>query len=101
MQDSYFLVPGGPRLPWEVVIALLLLRSVLLWLVIPAGIAAWLAYFAWAKRVSLGLCLGWFDLNLGAFLLVVVLKHFVSNPPLAWVPSSRMASGTYRYRILG
>ncbi|ANJ28384.1 hypothetical protein ATC03_18450 [Agromyces aureus] len=48
--------------------ALLVIRGVLLWILIPVGFVLWLVIFGWSARVGLGNFLGWLDLNLTAAL---------------------------------
>ena len=86
------------ELPASVALVLLTLRGLMLWLVIPFGFVAWLAYYSWARPASLGQCLGWFDLNLVAFLQRVVLKSFIPDPTASWVPSKKMSTVTHRCR---
>ena len=79
----------------EVALAILPLRGFLLWLVIPVGFVAWLAYFRWTRSASLRQCLKWFDLNLVA-LLQRLLKRSTIEPDVPWVPSRMMPSVTLR-----
>jgi hypothetical protein len=87
------------ELPGDVTIVLMMIRTPLLWLVIPSGIVAWAIYYWSARSVSLRQCLSWFDLNLIAFLQRVVLRYFVPNPTVDWVPSKKMSTVTYRFSI--
>ncbi|TFC04032.1 hypothetical protein [Cryobacterium sp. MDB2-33-2] len=87
------------ELPGDVTIALVMLRAPLLWLVIPSGIVAWVFFYSWSRSVSLRQCLSWFDLNLIAFLQRVVLRYFLPNPTVDWVPSKKMSTVTYRFNI--
>lgn len=77
--------------------ALLLIRGVLLWVVIPVAACAWLPAALWLRRrgVRLGHFLGWVDLNLIAFLARGALRPFFRAPP-AWVPADAMAEVTHR-----
>lgn len=84
-------------IPPEVAFIILTIRGVLLWLVIPMGFVAWLAYFWWAQSASLGQCLGWFDLNLLA-LLQRVLRRFIPYRTAWMLPSREMSSVTHRFR---
>ena len=83
------------NVPPEVVLVLLTIRGFLLWLVIPIGFVAWLTYFWWARSASLGQCLGWFDLNLVAF-LQRMLKRFIPRATARRVPSQQMSAVTHR-----
>ncbi len=49
-------------------LALMLVRGILLWIVIPIGFTLWLLVFCWTARVGLGEYLGWLELNLIAAL---------------------------------
>ena len=83
------------NIPPEAALVLLTIRGFLLWLVIPIGFVAWLTYFWWARAASLGQCLGWFDLNLVAF-LQRMLKRFIPRATVRRVPSNRMSAVTHR-----
>ena len=83
--------------PPEVALVLLTIRGFLLWLVIPVGFVVWLFYFWWARSASLGQCLGWFDLNLVAF-LQRVMKRFIPYPTVQTVPNQKMSTVTHRFR---
>ena len=89
--------PGPRRLPFVVALALLCLRGVLLWVVVPLGSLAWLAGWpAWhRRRVKLAQFLGWLDLNLIAVLERSLLRPFVKDP-LARVPLARAHEVTHR-----
>jgi len=73
--------------PAYVALVFLILRGFLLWFVIPYGFVAWLVYYWWERSASLGQCLGWFDLNLIAFLQLVVMKYFIPVAAAYWIPS--------------
>ncbi len=77
--------------------ALLLIRGVLLWAVIPLAACAWVPAALWLRRrgVRFGHFLGWVDLNLIAFLARIVLRPFFRVPP-TWVPASAMSQVTHR-----
>ncbi len=72
---------GGHR-AMPVVLALLLVRGVLLWLIVPVTVLCWLASWpTWRRRqVSLGQLLGWADLNLIALVDHTILRPFVKAP---------------------
>jgi len=88
------------NIPQEAALVLLTIRGFLLWLVIPIGFVAWLAYFWWARSASLGQCLGWFDLNLVAF-LQRMLKRFIPRATVQRVPSRQMSAVTHRVTSMG
>jgi len=86
------------ELPASIAVVLLTLRGLMLWLVIPCGFIAWLTHYWWARSASLGQCLGWFDLNLLAFLQRVVMRPVIPDPTANWVPSEKMATVRHRFR---
>jgi len=86
------------QVPASVGLVLLTARGYLLWLVVPYGLLTWLVYYWWARRASLGQCLGWFDLNLIAFLQRVVLRYFIPDPTAYWIPSKEMSTVNHRVR---
>lgn len=76
---------------------LLLIRSVLLWILLPLETCLWLALSPWAYRrgVGPGEFLGWADLNLIAFLQRLILRPlFPERQP--WVPVHAMPEITHR-----
>lgn len=85
------------NLPKEVMLTILPLRGFLLWLVVPIGAIAWIGYYRWARSVTIGQCLKWFDLNLIAF-LQRLLKRSERYPDAPWVPSRMMSSVTRQSR---
>jgi hypothetical protein len=76
---------------------LLFLRGILLWIVIPLAILAWLpaGYSLHRRGVSLGQFLGWVDLNLVACLERTILRPLF-RAPLPWVPARSIAAVTHR-----
>lgn len=76
---------------------LLFLRDILLWIVIPLAILAWLpaGYSLHRRGVSLGQFLGWVDLNLVACLERTILRPLF-RAPLPWVPARSIAAVTHR-----
>ena len=70
-------------------LALLILRGILLWIVIPLGFLAWVILTPWlhARRVTLGQFLGWDDNNLVAALERSVLRPLFRQPPQPWIPA--------------
>ena len=63
-------------------VAVLLVRGVLLWVVVPLAVASWLLLAIVLRRrgVTLGKFLGWVDLNLVAFLGRTILRPIVRAP---------------------
>ncbi|MFC9919811.1 hypothetical protein [Agromyces binzhouensis] len=84
------------------VFALLVVRGLLLWIVIPVGFIAWLL-FGWVLGVGPGQFLGWVDLNLIAA-LQRVLVHRVNGewpmPRVAFVPIGKLRSILHRVSVL-
>jgi hypothetical protein len=80
-------------------VALLLVRGVLLWIVVPLAFVCWLLLAIPLRRrgVTLGKFLGWVDLNLVAFLGRTILRPIVRRP-LNWVPVSEMPEVRHRLR---
>ncbi len=78
-------------------VALLVLRGILLWVVVPLAALAWLVSFNWLRGVSAGQFLGWIDLNLIAFLSRSILRPLFRAPP-PWIPVSQMSRVTHRLR---
>lgn len=78
-------------------LALLSLRGVLLWLLVPVVAMCWLAlaFPLRRKRVTFGRFLGWADLN-----LVAALEHSILRPlfrqPIQWTPARAMPDVTHR-----
>lgn len=85
------------------VLALLLVRGLLLWILIPIGFVLWLLVFGWIARVGIGAFLGWLDLNLLAA-LQRVLTHPVSGqlpmPRVEFVPVQRVQSVRHRVHLV-
>lgn len=78
-------------------VAFLVVRGVLLWLVVPAGVIWWLV--AWARfrsrRVRLGQVLGWLDLNLVAAISHTVFRPLLQQPARYWT-ADEMSTVTHR-----
>ena len=55
-------------------LALLVIRGLLLWILIPVGLVLWLFIFGWSARVGLGTFLGWLDLNLTVALQRILVQ---------------------------
>jgi hypothetical protein len=88
---------GSRQNPAVAGLACLLLRSLLLWVVVPLAVLAWVVAFGWLRRrgVTAGQFLGWVDLSLLAFLSRIILRPLFRDPPL-WVPASQMSEVTHR-----
>jgi hypothetical protein len=82
-------------------LALLCLRGVLLWIVIPLAVLAWLPVSVRLRRrgVKLGQFLGWADLNLMAFLERTILRPLFRSP-IQWTPMRVMPEVTHRVGAL-
>jgi hypothetical protein len=80
-------------------VALLLVRGILLWIVVPLAFVCWLllAIPLHRRGVTFGKFLGWVDLNLVAFLGRTILRPIVRTP-LNWVPASEMPEVKHRLR---
>jgi hypothetical protein len=76
-------------------VALLLVRGILLWIVVPLAFVCrlLLAIPLCRRSVTLDKFLGWVDLNLVAFLGPIV------RTPLSWVPVSAMPEVEHRLRF--
>jgi hypothetical protein len=85
------------RLPWVSGVAFLLLRSCLLWILVPGATLAWL--LAWPywhiKRVGCGQLIGWVDINLAAALQRSLFRPLVREP-LAFARISEASEVTHR-----
>ncbi len=80
--------------------AVLVIRGILLWLVVPLAAVSWVVLGPFTKA-SLGACIGWFDLNLVAFIQRVLLRPVVRRPPASWLPLTKMRRTTHRVALLG
>ncbi|GAA1822512.1 hypothetical protein [Agromyces salentinus] len=84
-------------------LALLVLRGLLLWILIPLGFVLWLVIFGWSARVGLGTFLGWLDLNLTAALqraLGLPVRGKGSKRSAEFVPMRLMQSVKHRIHIV-
>ena len=74
------------------VLLVLSFRGLLLWILVPLGLTAWLLGSPWflLKEVSPGKFLGWLDFNLGIALLRGPLRPFVAQSGVTWIPVSKM-----------
>jgi hypothetical protein len=76
---------------------LLLVRAVLLWIVVPVTLIAWLLMWPYlrARRVGAGQLLGWADLN-----LVATIEHTILRPlqpsPYPWIPLRALPTVAHR-----
>jgi hypothetical protein len=84
------------------VFALLVVRGLLLWIVIPIGFFVWLL-FGWILGAGVGQFLGWLDLNLIAA-LQRVLVHRINGewpmPRVASVPIGMLRSVRHSVSVL-
>lgn len=80
-------------------LAVLLLRGVLLWVVVPISALIWpvVATHLRRRHVTFGQYLGWVDLNLIACLQRTILRPLV-RAPSGWVPVSEMPHVMHRLR---
>jgi hypothetical protein len=78
-------------------LALLFIRGVLLWVVVPLSTIVWVFGALGFRRrgVTLAHFLGWVDLNLIACLQRTVLRPFFRSP-VPWVPGNAMPQVTHR-----
>ena len=84
-------------------LALLVVRGLLLWILIPVGFVLWLVIFGWSARVGLGTFLGWLDLNLTVALqriLVLPVRGKDSMRRAEFVPLRLMESVKHRVHIV-
>jgi hypothetical protein len=77
--------------------ALLLIRGVLLWLVVPLATLSWLVVRVGgrARAITLGQFLGWMDVNLIACIQRTIVRPLVRFP-VDRVPASDMRQVTHR-----
>lgn len=84
-------------------LALLVVRGLLLWILIPVGFVLWLVIFGWSARVGLGAFLGWLDLNLTVALqriLVLPVRGKDSMRRAEFVPLRLIESMKHRVHIV-
>jgi len=82
-------------------LALLILRGLLLWIVIPIAALTWVVVEP-VTGTRLGSCIGWFDQNLLAFIQRVLLRPFVDRKSrVPWTPFSMMSNVEHRVGDLG
>ena len=79
-------------------LALLTLRGILLWVVIPLAFLAWLLLLPWlhSRRVTVGQFLGWVDNNLIVALERSVLRPLFRSPPQRWIPAHEIERVNHR-----
>ena len=82
-------------------LALLIVRGVLLWVVIPLGLVVWVGLTPWVlpRRISLGQFWGWLDLNLVAGLHRSIFRAVFATR-LPWVGWNQLPSVQHRVGIL-
>ena len=84
-------------------LALLVVRGLLLWILIPVGFVLWLVIFGWSAGVGLGTFLGWLNLNLTAALQRMVILPLGRKAPIRraeFVPIRLMESVKNRVHIV-
>ena len=85
------------------ILALLLIRGLLLWVLIPVGLLLWILVFSWSARVSLGTFLRWLDLNLMAALqrmLVLPVSGQSSMRRIEFVSARQIQSVSHRVNLV-
>lgn len=82
-------------------LAVLMVRGVLVWIVVPAAALAWILIGFRLRRRGVGFSqyLGWVDVNLIALLQRTVLRPLVRSP-LAHVPAREMPTVAHRLRAV-
>jgi hypothetical protein len=78
----------------------LIVRSFLLWAVIPLGFIAWLFFLPWLRKrgASLGQFLGWIDLNVVAMLQRLMAVRIVEGHELRWLRAKEIPNVTHRIK---
>ncbi|MFB6609017.1 hypothetical protein ACFCVO_01740 [Agromyces sp. NPDC056379] len=96
MSEKPVLAPQTLNLPAS--LFLLTARGILLWVAVPIAFATWLIVFAWRipAGVSLGECVGWFDLNLSAGLILAV----TTKSSVRFVPWRDMPGQLHRVKLI-
>jgi len=87
-----------PELHWSIAGLLLILQGLLIWIVLVIGFVAWMFVHVWWQKADFPECLGWYDLNLAAFLQRVVLRPIIAVPTVSWIPVGKMTEVTHRVR---
>jgi hypothetical protein len=85
-----------PQLHWSVAALIVILHGLFMWIVVPFGVVAWVLVHTWLQKADFGECLGWYDLNLVAFLQRVLLRPITREPSARWVPVGKMTEVTHR-----
>ena len=80
-------------------LALLLVRGILLWIIIPIGFALWLLALSWTVRPGLGEFLGWLDLNLIAALHRAMVRP-LNGSRAEFVPARLIQTVTHRIHVV-
>ena len=96
-------LPTSEALGDMALFALLVVRGLLLWILVPMGFVLWLLVFGWSARVGLGAFLGWLDLNLAAALQRVMLRPINGQLPLPrveFVPMRLVQSVSHRVHLV-
>jgi hypothetical protein len=78
----------------------LIVRSFLLWVVIPLGFIAWGFFLPWLLKrgASLGQFLGWVDLNVVAMLQRVMAVRVVDGRVHPWLRAKEISNVTHRIK---
>lgn len=79
----------------------LLIRGLVLWILVPFAIVAWIFVHWWAQRVSIGQAICWYDQNFLVILILVPFRYLMHrNPELRaakFIPLSGMpTTKTYK-----
>ena len=100
VNDLTLTTPVRPRMNPVSGLLLLFVRGVLLWLVVPVCVVAWLVLWPLMRRrnVRVGSLVGWADLNLIAA-LQRSLCRFGTKDPLNWTPWVELPLVTHRIRL--
>jgi hypothetical protein len=78
----------------------LIVRSFLLWVVIPLGFIAWVFFLPWLLKrgATLGQFLGWVDLNVVALLQRLMAVRVVDGREHPWLRAKEIPSVTHRIK---
>jgi len=85
---------------WISALVLIYVRSLLLWLVIPAGLIVWIFVFPLLqdRGVTLTLFLSWLDHNLIVMIQRGLLRPFRPFIGPRWIPARKMAKVEHRFK---
>jgi len=102
MFHSNGLTPGPG---WSVMaagLALLYVRGVLLWVVIPLGVVVGIFMSPWlfARHITYGQFLGWIDVNMIVALRRSIFRPFFVTPGQSWIRPRDMAGVKHRIGLL-